>query len=80
MITTDVIASLVGKAWSLAFTPVNIMAGFKKSGAYPLNPGVIDDRQVAPSLAVNPSCKKKSVSDEKGSESTESCSTGSGDS
>ena len=78
MITTDVIASLVGKAWSLAFTPVNIMAGFKKSGAYPLNPGVIDDRQVAPSLAVNPSCKKKSVSDEKGSESTETCSTGSG--
>ena len=33
VITTDVIASLVGKAWSLAFTPVNIMAGFKKSGA-----------------------------------------------
>lgn len=51
----SVIASLVGKAWSLAFTPVNIMAGFKKSGAYPLNLGVIDDQQVAPLLAVNPS-------------------------
>ena len=49
VITTEVIASLFGKAWPLAFTPVTIMG---ESGAYPLNPGVIDDRQVAPSLTV----------------------------
>ena len=54
-IATENIAALVGMAWSQSLTPVNIMAGFRKAGAYPLNPGVISDRQVAPSLAVNPS-------------------------
>ena len=54
-IATENIAALVGMAWSQSLTPVNIMAGFRKAGAYPLNPGVISDRQVAPSLVVNPS-------------------------
>ena len=71
MVTTEVIASLIGRAWSLSFTPVNIMAGFRKSGAYPLNPGVIDDRQVAPSLAVNP-CNRVSVTGVKNCPSSES--------
>ena len=30
----------------------NIMSGFRKCGIHPLNPGVIDDRQTAPSQAV----------------------------
>ena len=59
-ITTDNIASLVGAAWSRSMTPVNIMAGFRKAGAFPLNPGVITDRQTAPSLAARPSTKGKS--------------------
>ena len=46
------VASLIGKAWSLSFTPINNMAGF--SGTHPLNPGVIEHRQYAPSLAANP--------------------------
>ena len=61
VITPHNIASLIGKAWPLALTPVNIMAGFKKGGAFPLNPGVVADRQVAPSLAVNPSCNVTST-------------------
>ena len=38
VITNDVLASLVGDAWSHAFTTLNIMAGFKKC---PFNPGEI---------------------------------------
>ena len=34
VITTDVIASLVGEAWPQSVTPLNIMSGFKKSGVY----------------------------------------------
>lgn len=59
-ITTDNIASLVGAAWSLSMTPVNIMEGFRKAGAFPLNPGVITDRQMAPCLAVRQATKGKS--------------------
>ena len=47
----------VGVAWSNSMTPVNIMSGFRKAGAYPRNPGVIDDRQVAPSFGVRPLSK-----------------------
>ena len=46
------IASLLAKAWPLSFTPVNIMAGFRKSGALPLNPGEVTDRHIAPSKRV----------------------------
>ena len=49
VITTEQIASLVGTAWPQSLTPVNIMSGFKKTGIYPLNPGEVTDRQVAPS-------------------------------
>ena len=49
VITTEQIASLVGIAWPQALTPVNIMSGFKKCGIYPLDPGVVTDRQLAPS-------------------------------
>jgi hypothetical protein len=52
VITTDLIASLLAKAWPLSVTPVNVMSGFKKCGIYPLNPGEISDRQLAPSRAV----------------------------
>ena len=52
MITTEDIASLLAKAWPLSFTPVNIMAGFRKSGAFPLNPGEVTDRHIAPSKGV----------------------------
>ena len=58
VITTDVIASLVAVAWPQSVTPVNIMAGFKKCGAYPLNPGEVTDRQIAPS---NIFCTEKDV-------------------
>ena len=61
-ITTDNIAALVGAAWSHSMTPMNIMAGFRKAGAYPLNPGVIEDRQIAPSLGVTPFNKSPSLS------------------
>ena len=39
VVITDVLALLVAKAWPNAFTAVNIMGGFKKTGVYPLNPG-----------------------------------------
>ena len=53
VITTDIIASLV--AWPLSVTPVNIMSGFKKTGAFPLNPGEVTDRYLAPSHALDSS-------------------------
>lgn len=49
IITTDLIATMVGEAWPLSLTPVNIMSGFRKCGIFPLNPGQISDRQTAPS-------------------------------
>ena len=49
VITIDVITSLIGSAWPSSHTPVNIMNGFKKSHVYPLNLGVIDDRELVPS-------------------------------
>ena len=51
MITTEVIAKLVAVAWPQSVTPVNIMAGFRKCGMYPLNRGEINDRVLAPSTA-----------------------------
>ena len=49
VITEQDIARLLGEAWPLALTPSNIIAGFCKSGIYPLNPGRISDRELAPS-------------------------------
>ena len=51
MITTEVLASLLGQAWPESITPVNVMSGFKKCGIYPLNPGEISDRQLGLSRA-----------------------------
>lgn len=36
-------------AWPFALTPSNLIAGFCKSGIYPLNPGRIADREFGPS-------------------------------
>ena len=41
----------MAEAWPDAFTAVNIMAGFKKTGVYPLNAGEVTDRQLALSKA-----------------------------
>ena len=50
VITTDQITGLKRIAWPQSLTPVNIMSGFKKCGIfYPLNPGEVTDRQIAPS-------------------------------
>ena len=54
VVTSEVIASLLAVAWPQSITPVNIMGGFKKSGVYPLNPGAITDRELAPSKAMKP--------------------------
>ena len=54
VITSDVIATLVAEAWPMSLTPVNIMGGFKKCGIYPINPGEVRDRQLAPSKALQP--------------------------
>ena len=48
----DKLASLVGEAWPLSLTSVNVLSGFKKCGIFPLNPGEVTDRQLAPSKAV----------------------------
>lgn len=53
VITSDAIAGLLAEAWPLSFTPVNILSGFKKTGVYPLNPGEVCDRMLAPSKSVN---------------------------
>ena len=54
VVTTQDLASLVASAWVKALIPLNIMSGFRKCGIYPLNPGVITDRQTAPSKALCP--------------------------
>ena len=54
VVTADIIASLVGEAWPASLTPVNILSGFKKFGIYPLNPGEVNNRQLALSKAVLP--------------------------
>ena len=53
VITADILASMVGQAFPNAFTPVNILSGFKKTGIYPFNPSAVDDRQLAPLNAVS---------------------------
>ena len=74
VITNDMIASLVSTAYPNAFTPNNIMSGFRKTGIFPLNLGVIDDKMLCPSKAfrqnsessnqiVNPACQQDNESD-----------------
>lgn len=70
VVTTEAIASIVGRARPLSFTPVNIMAGFKKSGTFPLNPGNITDWDMAPLKRLyKQQCTKWPV----GSNDTSSC-------
>ena len=76
VITTEAIAALIGRAWPLSHTPINIMGGFRKSGTFPLNPGVIDDRQVAPSLAVSSSLHGQDVRSSPSSDNSSPCSPG----
>ena len=73
----EILASLIGKN---AFTSANIMAGFRKSGAHPLNPGVIKDRQVASSLTGNRFGSRESVTDVKSSPGSENSASYSPDS
>ena len=54
VITSEVIASLIGETWARSITPVNILSGFKKSGIFPLNPSEVCDRMLAPSITTNP--------------------------
>jgi len=49
VIWSENLASLMAHAWPQRVTPVTIMSGFRKCSIHPLNPGVIDDRQTAPS-------------------------------
>ena len=63
VITSDVLASLLGQAWPQPVTPVNAMSGFKKCRIYPLNPGEISDRQLAPSRPFAHSASDSSLVD-----------------
>ena len=51
VITTDVIALLIGTAWPHSFRPINTLSGFRKCGIFPFNPGSVTDRQLGPSEA-----------------------------
>ena len=53
VIMTDVLALMVGQAYTSAFTPVNVLSGFRNTGIYPFNPSSVDDRQLAPSKALS---------------------------
>ena len=66
VVTVEVLASLLGKAWPTSHTPVNILSGFRKCGIYPLNPGQIDDRQIAPSkvFSASPTVSDSSFTEE----------------
>jgi len=71
VITEADLAGLVGKAWPLALTPSNLIAGFTKTGIYPLNPGRITDKQKAPSAVY---CDEKEDSQSVSSQSLENLS------
>ena len=68
VITNDMIATLVAKAWPNAFTPSNIMGGFLKTGIFPINPGAIDDKMWAPSEAFQ---QQKPMSEQEASASAQ---------
>lgn len=62
IITSEVLASLVGDTWPQALTPVNILSGFKKSGISPMNPSEVSDRMLAPATVFKPSnCESSST-------------------
>ena len=43
VITTDVLALMVGQAYTSAFTPVNVLSGFRKTAIYLFNPSSVDN-------------------------------------
>ncbi|GFQ73736.1 uncharacterized protein TNCT_1211 [Trichonephila clavata] len=43
--TTYGVVENVGKSYPLAFTPVNILAGFPVFGIWPLNPNIFTDKE-----------------------------------
>ena len=49
VITPEFLASLVVEAWYVSLTHLNIMSGFRKSGLFPFNPSMVNDRCTAPS-------------------------------
>lgn len=55
VITSEVIASLVGDTWAQSVTPMKILSGFKKSGISPFNPSEVSDRMLAPAKVFAPS-------------------------
>ena len=55
VITSEVIASLVGETWAHSITPMNILSGFKKSRISPLNPSEVSDRMLTPAAIFKPS-------------------------
>ena len=74
VITSEVNAALVAEAWPISLTPVNIMGGFKKCGIYPINPGEVSDRQLAPSKAIHPQRPSQVVSESEKAKQPESSS------
>ena len=68
IITSEVVASLVGEAWPHSLSILNILSGFKKTGIFPFNPGAISDRMLAPSKSMCKAASKpalKPLSEEK---------------
>lgn len=57
--------SLVAEAWPVSYTALNVMAGFKKCGIFPLNPSQVTDKQLMPSVGVKPKQKDVDPSAEK---------------
>ena len=49
IITEYDLSGLIGKAWPLSLTTINIISGFCKSGIFPFNPAKILDCETAPS-------------------------------
>ena len=47
------VAEVVGKAFPLAFTPINITHGFQVSGLHPLNEDIFQDYEFQPSIVTN---------------------------
>ena len=75
VITSEVLASLVCDAWAHSITPVNILAGFKKTGISPFNPSEVDDRMLAPAKVFEPTNGDSSSSCSRSTEfSAEQCS------
>jgi len=57
--------ALVAEVWPVSYTALNVMAGFKKCGIFPLNPSQVTDRQLMPSVGVKPKQKDVDPSAEK---------------